>query len=119
MYVAGEFISKYFQIFSENTKTFRFSYSDLYPTAKVKVSPQHTVQAHKGHRGMAPLIRNLGARWMWLFNTTHLPLVPWESARVSGLQRAQSGSQPLSKGVKKKKKSLSTPLVFQPQISSP
>ena len=99
------------------TKMFRFPYSVLYPRVKVKVSPQHAVQAHKGPKGMAPLILNLGTRWRWLFNTTLRRLVPWERARVPIWQDARSGSPSLSQSVKKRK-SLSSQLVFDPQLSS-
>jgi len=99
------------------TKIFRFSYSVLYPRVKVKVSPQHAVQAHKRPEGMAPLILNLGARSMWLFNATHRSLVPWERAWLPIWQDARSGSGSLSQGVKKWK-SLSPSLVFDLQLSS-
>jgi hypothetical protein len=49
----------------------------------LKFLPVHTMKTYWGSRGIVPLIRNVGARWMWVFNFTSQLLYPQERTRFS------------------------------------
>ena len=55
---------------SSSVKTFYTVLSD--------VVPSHAMKAHRGSRGLTPLILDLGTGWRWVVNFTHLLVCPRE-----------------------------------------
>ena len=50
---------------------------------KRNTDPTQAIEAHRGSRGIPPLILNLTARWRWLVNVTPTPLYHRERTRYS------------------------------------
>jgi hypothetical protein len=46
-----------------NSKAMKKYTGNLYPEKKGKGVPVHAMKAHRGSRGIAPLILNFGTRW--------------------------------------------------------
>ena len=61
---------------------------------KCKILPVHSMKAHKGRRGTAPLILNLSTR-CWVVNIIPWPLYPWERTQVPIKQEAGWAPEPV------------------------
>jgi hypothetical protein len=58
--------------------------ANQYP--KSKLVPGQPIKAHRGCRGIAPLILNLSTGWRWVVNFTLQLAYPWERTPVSSRQ---------------------------------
>jgi hypothetical protein len=47
-----------------------------------EISAVNAMKAYRGSRGVAPLIINLGRRWMWVVKYTPRPLYPLETKEI-------------------------------------
>jgi len=57
--------------------------------AKIKFVSVHATKAYRGSRGIAPLIRNLGARWRQVFSFTSRSIYLQKKNYVSIKQEVQ------------------------------
>ena len=51
----------------------------------------HVMEACRGSGGIAPLIFNLGTRWMWVGSLAPSPLYPWYTGLQCPLNRRLGG----------------------------
>jgi len=47
-----------------------------------KFVPVHTMKAHRGSRGISPLVLNFGARSRWVVSLTPHLVCPWEEPQI-------------------------------------